>query len=228
MLKMARFWRATLLGLTMALLMLSMDRLAQAQDPPDTGIRLEWRIETEPEYHHKYTNCVLVQGLRKLVFQPPAGWIVRLLPAGQKVICQPVVSGQWLSLQLVSTNALVPKIETAAITLDATNAPAVTNAPSPSNLSLIKPQALEAWYQTSLPLAKIIETREIHANGLAGMAATLQYTENGELRFCQAACVDLFTNFVVLTHAVLGTNNGSMVLNGVLTSLSLETNAPAR
>lgn len=228
MLKTGFFWRAALFGLTAVLLTLSIVRLAQAQETVDTGIRLEWRVGTEPEYHHKYTNCVLVQGLRKLAFQPPAGWIVRLLPADQKVVCQPVSSGQWLSLQLVSTNALVSKIETAPITLATTNAPVVTNAPPPSNLSLIKPQTLEAWFTTSLPMAKIIETSEIHPNGLVGLAVTLQYTGNGGLRFCQAACVDLFTNFVVVTHALPGTNISSMYLNGLLNSLSLETNTPAR
>ena len=228
MLKTGFFWRAALIGLPAALLTLSIVRLARAQEPVENAIRLEWRVETEPEYHHKYTNCVLVQGLRKLIFQPPAGWIVRLLPADQKVICQPIAAGQWLSLQLVPTNVLASKKEIAPATSDTTNAPVATNAPAPSNLSLVMPQTLETWYKTSLPTAKIIETREIHANGLAGMVFTLDYTENGRLRFCQAACVDLFTNFVMVTHVLPGTNGRSTCLNGVLTSLSLETNAPPR
>ena len=207
---------------------LSIVRLAQAQETADTGIRLEWRVALEPEYHQKYTNAVLVQGQRKLLFQPPAGWFVRLFAADQKVICQPVASGQWLSLQLISTNALVSQPVAAPLALNATNAPVVTNAPAPSNISLVKPETLEGWYKTGLPSAKITETHAIRFSGLAGLAATLQYSDNGQLRFCQAACVDLFTNFVLVTHAMPGTNSGSIYLNGVLNSLSLETNAPAR
>jgi hypothetical protein len=220
--------RAGLFVLAMVTMTLSIVRLAQAQEPADTAIRLEWRVAVEPEYHQKYTNAVLVQGQRKLVFQPPAGWFVRLMAADQKVICQPVASGQWLSLQLIATNVLVSQPETAPLALNATNAPVVTNAPAPSNISLVKPGTLEEWYKTSLPSAIITESHPIRVNGLAALAATLQYADNGRLRFCQAACVDLSTNFVLVTHAMPGSNTGSIHLNGVLNSLSLETNAPAR
>ena len=202
--------------------------LAQAQEPADAGIRLERRVAAEPEYHQKYTNIVVIQGGRRLVFQPPAGWFVRLLAADQKVLCQPVGAGQWLSLQIVATNALVTKPEIVPLALNATNSPVATNAPAPSNASLVKPETLEGWYKTTIPSAKITETHAIRVNGLDALAATLQYSDNGALRFYQAACVDLFTNFVLVTHAIPGTNNGSVYLNGVLNSLSLETNAPAR
>jgi len=228
--KMGKYSRLGLLGLAAILLAPPIGRLAQAQteDPADSGLRLEWRIETEPEYHHKYTNCVLVQGTRKLVFQPPAGWNVRLMAADRKVVCQPVTSGEWLSLQLVSTNALVSKTEAVAIAPATTNIVIATPVPAPSNVSLIKLETLQKWFKTGLPSAEITQSHEVHANGLPGVAAALQYTDGGRLRFCQTACVDLSTNFVVLIHALPDTNQNSLQLNGVLSSLSLETNAPPR
>lgn len=191
-------------------------------------LRLEWRTETEPEYHHKYTNCVLVQGGRKLVFQPPAGWIARLQQEERKVVFYPANSAQWLSLQLVPTNALMAKAEPIVIAPASTNAPPVTNAPPPLNVSSVKPGTLQEWFKTSLPTAQVTELRTVSANGLPGVAAAMQYTDNGRLRTCQTACVDLFTNFLVVAHALPGTNQVSVYLNAVLTSLSLETNSPAR
>lgn len=228
MLKKGFHVRLVFAGLSTVFLALSAFKFAQAQEPAEAGIRLEWRTETEPEYHHKYTNCVLVQGGRKLVFQPPAGWVVRLQQEERKVIFYPANSGQWLSLQLVATNALMSKPSAVAIAPASTNAPAITNAPPPDNVSFVKPETLQEWFKASLPTAQITDLRPVSANGLPGVAAALQYTENGRLRTCQTACVDLCTNFLVVAHALPGTNQNSMYVNGVLTSLTLETNSPAR
>ena len=235
-LKKGFFLHLGLLGLITILLALPKVPPARAQESAESDLRIEWRLETEPEYHHKYTNCVLVQGVRKLVFQPPTGWIVRLQAPDKKVICHPLTADEWMSLQLVETNALVSKAVAVAIpvVLNTTNAPAstnavaATNAPAASNVSTVKPESLEQWFKASLPSAQLTQFHPIYANGREGVAAAVSYLDNGRLRTCQIACVDLSTNFVVVTHALRGTNLTSIHLNGVLNSLSLETNAPAR
>jgi hypothetical protein len=212
---------------------------ARAQAPADSPIRLEWRVESESEYHHLYTNGVLVQGMRKLVFQPPAGWVAQLKAEEQKAIFQPVAAGEWITLQLVATNDLVFKnhgggkaAKTGDAPTDAAAAadPAKGNAATGSGVSAINPEVLEGWFKASLFSTNVsmAPLRTVHANGLEGVVTDVRFQDQGRLRVCQVACVDLYTNFVVISHVLPGSNQTSMHLNGMLNSLSLETNVPGR
>jgi hypothetical protein len=225
-------WRAGLFTIIATRFVLFDAPQARAQAPADSPIRLEWRVESESEYHHLYTNGVLVQGLRKLVFQPPAGWVVRLNAEEQKVICQPVVSGEWITLQLVAKNDFGLKNNGGA-PVDATAAAdtaAATNVVTGSGVSAIKPEALEGWFKASLlsTNVSIAPFHAVHANGLEGVATDVRFQDHGRLRVCQVACVDLHTNLVVVSHVLPGSSQSSMYLNGMLNSLLLETNAPGR